>query len=397
MISKGEMRSYFLRAKYHDLKGEFKHEFHETTYFKPTFCVHCTGLLWGLIKQGWKCKDCGINAHRHCKDQVVMECRQKRLNPVNKQGSVTDSRPSRSSFRIRKTRKQKGTQTEDINFPSSCSSSETSESCTSSSDDEQQLPFHDKSAPPHSHWSLHKPTSLKHRKQIHSDSNDEYYYTHPPSPQQQPPLQQSMSTTTTTTSIAQQLIPRGPLICSDSLDKWNDRSFTRNRPLLPPTILSATPSTSTGTSESTTSITTTTEITNDMHTTSSNPSLYGQGSFLEGDISDFDDDSSKQLIESNQTRRNIKQVVCKDIGLVTSPIFDQPENVQSTKPSMTTHPGSSQTLNSRKLSLTESLYSSTASTDPTQIEIFERLRQAEQVIECWFTKNRKNYSLSLIV
>ncbi len=50
------MRSYFLRAKYHDLKGEFKHDFHETTYFKPTFCVHCTGLLWGLIKQGWKCK-----------------------------------------------------------------------------------------------------------------------------------------------------------------------------------------------------------------------------------------------------------------------------------------------------------------------------------------------------
>jgi hypothetical protein len=56
MISKSEMRSYFLRAKYHDLKGEFKHDFHETTYFKPTFCVHCTGLLWGLIKQGWKCK-----------------------------------------------------------------------------------------------------------------------------------------------------------------------------------------------------------------------------------------------------------------------------------------------------------------------------------------------------
>jgi hypothetical protein len=61
MISKTEMRSYFLRAKYHDLKGEFKHDFHETTYFKPTFCVHCTGLLWGLIKQGWKCKGKSFN------------------------------------------------------------------------------------------------------------------------------------------------------------------------------------------------------------------------------------------------------------------------------------------------------------------------------------------------
>ncbi|XP_041354197.1 ras guanyl-releasing protein 3-like isoform X2 [Gigantopelta aegis] len=77
MISKDEMKEYFIRANSHALRNSFKHAFHETTYFKPTFCFHCTGLLWGLIKQGWKCKDCGINAHKHCKDLVVMECRYK--------------------------------------------------------------------------------------------------------------------------------------------------------------------------------------------------------------------------------------------------------------------------------------------------------------------------------
>ncbi|XP_076463692.1 ras guanyl-releasing protein 3-like isoform X1 [Babylonia areolata] len=75
MISKVEMKTYFIRANCHALRNSFKHAFHETTYFRPTFCIHCTGLLWGLIKQGWKCKDCGINAHKHCKDLVVMECR----------------------------------------------------------------------------------------------------------------------------------------------------------------------------------------------------------------------------------------------------------------------------------------------------------------------------------
>lgn len=45
MISKNEMKSYFLKANYHALKKEFKHEFHETTYFKPTFCTHCSGLV----------------------------------------------------------------------------------------------------------------------------------------------------------------------------------------------------------------------------------------------------------------------------------------------------------------------------------------------------------------
>ncbi|XP_077870593.1 LOW QUALITY PROTEIN: ras guanyl-releasing protein 3-like [Saccoglossus kowalevskii] len=77
MISKSEMKTYFIRANYHALRSSFKHDFHEHTYFKPTFCAHCTGLLWGLIKQGVKCKTCGINSHKHCKDLVVMECRSK--------------------------------------------------------------------------------------------------------------------------------------------------------------------------------------------------------------------------------------------------------------------------------------------------------------------------------
>ncbi|KAK2150861.1 hypothetical protein LSH36_385g02061, partial [Paralvinella palmiformis] len=81
MISKAEMKTYFIRANCHALRKCFKHNFHEITYFKPTFCIHCTGLLWGLIKQGWKCKDCGINAHKHCKDLVVMECRSKGHGP----------------------------------------------------------------------------------------------------------------------------------------------------------------------------------------------------------------------------------------------------------------------------------------------------------------------------
>ncbi|XP_014674508.1 PREDICTED: ras guanyl-releasing protein 3-like [Priapulus caudatus] len=76
MISKAEMKKYFIRANCHvALRSGFKHEFHETTYFKPTYCVHCTGLLWGLIKQGYKCRECGASAHKHCKDSLVMECR----------------------------------------------------------------------------------------------------------------------------------------------------------------------------------------------------------------------------------------------------------------------------------------------------------------------------------
>jgi hypothetical protein len=271
-----------------------------------------------------------------------MECRQKRPQLVNKQSSVTDPRPSRSSFRIRKTRKQKGTQTEDTNYSSS-SSSATSESCTSSSDDEQQPQpeINDKSTP-YNRWHLRKPSSSKRRKQVLSDSNDDYYYTHPPSPQQA----NSLTTITTTNSSTstniiptQQLIPRGPLICSDSFEKWNDRCFTWNRPLLSSTLISPMPSISTTTSE-------TTIIKQDMDEKSIQQPSYDQGSFLEGDVSDDD-----TCFTSNATFQPMK---------------------------VTTNYGSSQNLNPRKLSLTESLRSLPTS-EPNQSEIFERLRQAEEV------------------
>jgi len=45
MISKSEMKTYFIRANSHALRKCFKHAFHETTYFRPTFCIHCTGLV----------------------------------------------------------------------------------------------------------------------------------------------------------------------------------------------------------------------------------------------------------------------------------------------------------------------------------------------------------------
>ena len=45
MISKVEMKTYFIRANCHALRNSFKHAFHETTYFRPTFCIHCTGLV----------------------------------------------------------------------------------------------------------------------------------------------------------------------------------------------------------------------------------------------------------------------------------------------------------------------------------------------------------------
>uniref|UniRef100_A0A3Q3VTC8 RAS guanyl-releasing protein 1 n=1 Tax=Mola mola TaxID=94237 RepID=A0A3Q3VTC8_MOLML len=77
LVTREEITAYFMRASVicSKLGLGFVHNFQETTYMKPTFCDNCSGFLWGVIKQGYRCKDCGMNCHKLCKDQVAFECK----------------------------------------------------------------------------------------------------------------------------------------------------------------------------------------------------------------------------------------------------------------------------------------------------------------------------------
>ncbi|KAG7214396.1 hypothetical protein INR49_023107 [Caranx melampygus] len=99
LISKDEMMAYFLRANpllQCKMGPGFIHSFQEMTYLKPTFCEHCAGFLWGIIKQGYKCKDCGVNCHKQCRELLVLACR--KLIRSSSVGSVSPARPTHSSL-----------------------------------------------------------------------------------------------------------------------------------------------------------------------------------------------------------------------------------------------------------------------------------------------------------
>ncbi|TKS86499.1 RAS guanyl-releasing protein 1 [Collichthys lucidus] len=91
-VSREEITAYFMRASVicSKLGLGFVHNFQETTYMKPTFCDNCSGFLWGVIKQGYRCKDCGMNCHKLCKDQVAFECK-KNTKVTNAMDSPTPS------------------------------------------------------------------------------------------------------------------------------------------------------------------------------------------------------------------------------------------------------------------------------------------------------------------
>ncbi|XP_003385782.2 PREDICTED: ras guanyl-releasing protein 3-like [Amphimedon queenslandica] len=73
VISRDEMMDYFLSANT-SLRESFKHNFVEHTFIGTQYCQHCKGVLKGIVRQGVRCKDCGISCHKHCKDYVVVDC-----------------------------------------------------------------------------------------------------------------------------------------------------------------------------------------------------------------------------------------------------------------------------------------------------------------------------------
>nr|XP_008505991.1 PREDICTED: RAS guanyl-releasing protein 4 [Equus przewalskii] len=78
-FSREELTGYLLRASAicSKLGLAFLHTFHEVTFRKPTFCDSCSGFLWGVTKQGYRCQDCGLCCHKHCRDQVKVECKKR--------------------------------------------------------------------------------------------------------------------------------------------------------------------------------------------------------------------------------------------------------------------------------------------------------------------------------
>ncbi|KAL8212392.1 UNVERIFIED_CONTAM: hypothetical protein K2H54_045194 [Gekko kuhli] len=77
---------------------DMPHRFKVYNYMSPTFCDHCGSLLWGLVKQGLKCEECGMNVHHKCQKKVANLCgiNQKLLAEALNQVSQKSSRKSES-------------------------------------------------------------------------------------------------------------------------------------------------------------------------------------------------------------------------------------------------------------------------------------------------------------
>ncbi|KAK3740168.1 hypothetical protein QZH41_014086, partial [Actinostola sp. cb2023] len=51
-----------------------EHHFKVNTYKGLHWCDYCRNFLWGLTQQGFKCQDCGMNAHKQCTRVIASDC-----------------------------------------------------------------------------------------------------------------------------------------------------------------------------------------------------------------------------------------------------------------------------------------------------------------------------------
>ncbi|XP_078118928.1 N-chimaerin isoform X4 [Sander vitreus] len=56
-------------------KSEKVHNFKVHTFRGPHWCEHCASFMWGLMAQGVKCADCGLNVHKQCSSLVPNDCK----------------------------------------------------------------------------------------------------------------------------------------------------------------------------------------------------------------------------------------------------------------------------------------------------------------------------------
>ncbi|KAF3856423.1 hypothetical protein F7725_017146 [Dissostichus mawsoni] len=64
-------RGAIKQAKVHLIKN---HEFSATFFRQPTFCSVCREFVWGLNKQGYKCRQCNAAIHKKCIDKIIGRC-----------------------------------------------------------------------------------------------------------------------------------------------------------------------------------------------------------------------------------------------------------------------------------------------------------------------------------
>jgi myotubularin-related protein 5/13 len=110
------------------------HHFERCTYTTPAYCDYCTHILWGLIKTGMRCTECGYNCHEKCAVNVPKNCTKLHTSELSNVSSNTSHLPAAAAASV-------VSETSAVLSPSDETPSTTRGSSVSKDGDGSYLPF----------------------------------------------------------------------------------------------------------------------------------------------------------------------------------------------------------------------------------------------------------------
>lgn len=104
VIRDGSLIEIILSADMNDDDLQIRpHDLSVHSYGSPAFCDFCGEMLWGIVRQGLKCKGCGLNYHKRCAYKIPNNCtlerkRNRKPSFINGQSDDTISIGSATSL-----------------------------------------------------------------------------------------------------------------------------------------------------------------------------------------------------------------------------------------------------------------------------------------------------------